>query len=126
MNQNENKPQQYYIVSIKHTSKGDTALTLWGPNNAGYFWDKSMAGVYTEAQAAKFKGDENNIPVPMDAADSLFLPATDFGDKYTALPNNATTRTILGLSDRLMKEKKYANCRMKFHAPVNAAKEGGE
>ena len=107
--------KQYYIVSTKHTSKGDTALTLWGPNNAGYFWEKSMAGVYSEEEIKSFKGDNDNVPIDKEAADKLFLPAKDFGDSYIGLPNDTTVRTILGLSDKNMKPAKYAGCRMKFH-----------
>ncbi len=109
--------KEYYIVSLKHTSKGDTALTLWGPNNSGYFWDQSRAGIYTEDQAAKFKGDEQNIPVLKEDADRLFLPATDYNDKFIALPNDTTVRTILKLSTEPMKPAKYKTCKMKFHLP---------
>ena len=111
---------EYYIVSIKHTSKGDAALTLWGPNSSGYTWDKRRAGVYTEDQIKGFVGDELNIPVRKEDADKLWLPADDFGDKYTSLPNNTTTCALLGLSVKHMKEKKYATCRMKFRLPETA------
>lgn len=116
---------EYYIVSIKHTSKGDAALTLWGPNNAGYTWHKDRAGVYTEEQAKRFAGDENNVPVSKEVADTLFLPADDFGDKYVSLPNDTTVRSLLGLSDKHMNAKKYATCRMKFQ-PKFAGREAGE
>lgn len=109
--------KQYYIVSIKHTSKSDTALTLWGANNAGYFWNKSMAGIYSEEEIKSFKGDHDNVPVSKEDADKLFLPAKDFGDLYISLPNDITVRTILGLTDKHMKPAKYASCRMKFHLP---------
>lgn len=108
--------KQYYIVSIKHTSKADTALTLCGPNNAGYTWNKSRAGVYSEEDVLKeFTGDSDNVPVDKEKADKLFLPAKDFGDSYVSLPNDTTVRTILELSDKHMKPAKYASCRMKFH-----------
>jgi len=115
---------EYYIVSIKHTSKGDSALTLWGPNNSGYTWHKDRAGVYTEDQIKRFAGDEMNVPVSRGAADLLWLSADDYGDKYISLPNNTTTCALLGLSIKHMKEKKFATCRMKFRLPENTAKEG--
>lgn len=36
---------QYYIISLKHTSKGDTALTFWGEDGNGYTWHRDRAGV---------------------------------------------------------------------------------
>lgn len=109
--------KQYYIVSLRHTSKGDTALTLWGPNNAGYCYDKSRAGVYSEEQISHHNTDKENIAVDKEKADALFLPATDFNDKFVALPNNTTVRAILGLPTAPMKPAKYKTCKMIFHAP---------
>lgn len=108
---------EYYIVSTKHTSKADTALTLWGPNNAGYVYDKSRAGVYTQAQADTFKGDDENIPVSKEKADKLFLPAKDFNDRFVALPNDTTVRTVLGITTTSMKPAKYKSCKMIFNLP---------
>lgn len=109
--------KQYYIVSLKHTSKGDTALTLWGPNNAGYCYNQSRAGIYTEEDVLRFKNDKENVPVHKEVADRLFLPATDVNDKFIALPNDTTVRAILGLSTGPMKPAKYKTCKMIFHAP---------
>lgn len=111
------KNMEYYIVSVKHTSKADTALTLWGPNNAGYCYNKSRAGIYTQEQADTFKGDDENIPVSKEAADKLFLPAKAFNDRFVALPNDITVRTILGVSTTRMKPAKYKSCKMIFHLP---------
>lgn len=30
--------KSYYIVSLKHTSKADSAFTLWRPDSKGYCW----------------------------------------------------------------------------------------
>lgn len=109
--------KQYYIVSLRHTSKGDTALTLWGHNHAGYVYNQSRAGIYTEEEAHEFKNDKENVPVDKEKADKLFLPANDFNDKFVALPNDTTVRTILGLSTDPMKPAKYKTCKMIFHLP---------
>lgn len=106
---------EYYIISLKHTSIGDTALTLWRANAAGYTWDQKSAGTYTEDEIKPYAGDYQNIPVPKAIADNYFLSAKDFGDSYVALPNDITVRRALNLSEREMKPKKYATCRMKFN-----------
>jgi hypothetical protein len=106
--------KQYYIVSAKHTSKGDTALTLWGHNYSGYTRHKQRAGVYTEEQIKAFTGDMDNIPVDKGEADKLFLPADDYNDHFIALPNDTTVRAILNVSTKGMKPAKYKSCKMIF------------
>ncbi len=103
----------YYIVSLKHTSKGDTALTLWGRGCCGYVWDKQRAGIYQEDDRAKIENFDN-VFIDSLIADQFFLAGNDYGDVYTALPNNTTVCKILGLNDKFMKPKKYASCRIKF------------
>lgn len=106
---------EYYIVSTKHTSKADTALTLWGPNHAGYTYDQRRAGVYNEKEAdIEAAGD---VFVEKEKADKLFLPAKDYGDAFVALPNDTTVRTILGIPTKNMKPAKYKGCKMIFHLP---------
>jgi hypothetical protein len=108
--------KQYYIVSAKHTSKADTALTLWGWNHAGYTYSKQRAGVYTEEEIKKFNGDIENIPVDKEEADKLFLPADDHNDYFIALPNDITVRAILNVSTKGMKAAKYKSCKMIFRS----------
>lgn len=110
---------EYYIVSLKHTSKGDTALTLWGPNGAGYCYTQRRAGVYTEEYKQKFGHDPENVFVEKEKADKLFMHAKDCNDRFYALPNDTTVRTILGLSDKHMKPAKYKTCKMQFYIPKN-------
>ncbi len=110
---------QYYIVSLKHTSKGDTALTFWGPNGSGYTWHKKRAGIYTQEEADGFNGDNENIPVATELVDKFWMNALDFSDEYVSVANNPTVLKHLGLSDKMMKPKKFAGCRMTFiNTPV--------
>ena len=109
---------EYYIVSLKHTSKGDTALTFWRNNGAGYTWHRNSAGIYTEEEANQHKTDDN-IPVAKDKVDPFWANAVDFNDEYISIPNSAPVLQKLGLDFSLMKPKKYASCRMVFlNTPV--------
>lgn len=103
----------YYIISIKHTSKGDTALTFWCANGAGYTWGMTRAGKYTEEEAKKHT-DELNVMVECEKVDKFWMNAIDFSDKYISVPNTPIVRIHLGISDKLMKPKKFASCRMQF------------
>lgn len=105
--------QLFYIISLKHTSKADMALTFWCSNGAGYCWDKSRAGLYTKSEAAKHTNEET-IAVEKEKVDPFWMNAIDFNDKYVSVPNTPTTRYRFGLDQKFMKAKKYSNCRMTF------------
>jgi hypothetical protein len=112
---------QYYIISLKHTSKGDTALTFFGPNNCGYTWHRDRAGKYTYEDAVKFSGPDAPM-VECAKVDPFWMNAVDYGDKYISVANTAQVRHALGISDKEMKPKKYAGCRMEFtNTPVEMA-----
>lgn len=109
---------EYYIVSLKHTSKGDTALTFWGPNGSGYTWHRDRAGIYSEEEVEKCRSVDN-IPVPTEKVDKWWMRALDFTDEYISVPNTPTVLHDLGLSSQLMKPKRSAGCRMTFiNTPV--------
>jgi hypothetical protein len=105
--------KEYYIVSLKHTSKSDTALTFWGKDKCGYTWHKDRAGIYSEDEI-KSSITFENVAVEKEIADKFWMNALDFGDKYISIPNNPTVLYHLGLSDKPMKPKKFAGCRMIF------------
>lgn len=107
--------KKYYIVSLKHTSKGDAALTFWGANWNGYTWDKKRAGVYTEEDNKPGAVGEDSKFVDKEIVDTLWMNAKDFGDEYLSVPNTMVNLGILELEEKYMKPKKYANCRMKFY-----------
>jgi hypothetical protein len=104
----------FYIVSLKHTSKGDTALTFWGKDGAGYTWHRDRAGLYNQEEARSYSSTDN-VPVPREDVDKWWMNAQDFGDKYVSVPNNPTILQIFGLSDKFMKPKKYKSCKMIFN-----------
>lgn len=111
--------ESYYIVSIKHTSKGDSALTFWCANAIGYTWDKRRAGVYSKDAFDQYV-NEDNIAVEKSVVDKFWMNADDFGEEFVAMPNNTTTLKMLGLSSKLMKPARFATCRMKFlNTPEN-------
>lgn len=105
--------KQYYIISLKHTSKGDSALTFWGKNKCGYTWHKERAGVYSEEEAKTCISDDN-VMVEKSEVDKFWMNAIDFNDKYISIPNNPTVLMVLGLDSKQMKPKKFASCRMAF------------
>lgn len=108
----------FYIVSLKHTSKGDTALTFWGANGNGYTWHRDRAGLYTEEEVDKYTSTDNH-KVEKELADKFWMNALDFNDKYISVPNSPTVLHHLGLDSKYMKPKKFAGCRMVFiNTPV--------
>ncbi len=110
--------QQYYIISLKHTSKGDTALLFFGPNNCGYTYHRDRAGKYSHEDALKFSGTDAPM-VECEIVDPFWMNAIDFGDKFIAVANTPAVRKAIGITDKLMKPKKYAGCRMAFmNTPV--------
>lgn len=96
----------YYIVSLKHTSKGDACLTFWGANGSGYTWDYRRAGLYTWEELQGSISDEN-VAVEQEKVDPFWMNALDYNDKYISVPNNQTVLRALKLNDKLMKPKKY-------------------
>ena len=112
------KKTLYYIISLKHTSKGDAALTFWGKNGSGYTYHKDRAGLYNEAEAISCESYDN-VKVPQEKVDQFWMNAVDFEDKYIAVPNNPSVRYHFGLDAKYMKPKKWASCRMVFiNTPV--------
>lgn len=115
---------EYYIISLKHTSKGDTALTFWCANGCGYTWHRDRAGLYTEEEAKKCISADN-VMVEKSKVDPFWMNANDFGDKYIAIANTPAVRQAIGITDKLMKPKKYAGCRMAFmNTPVEPVATG--
>lgn len=113
---------EYYIISLKHTSKGDAALTFWGANGSGYTWSKNRAGIYPEEVIHQYTS-EDNWAVPVEKVDPFWMNAVDYEDKYVSVPNTPQVCHQLGIPQSPMKPKKYATCRMAFiNTPVQLNK----
>lgn len=83
----------YIVISLKHTRRGDKAVTLWRPNDRGYCWRLEWAGRYPEQQVLGHLGYYNsgcsNIAVPAELVEHLSCEV-ECGDGESAicLPNN--------------------------------------
>ena len=72
---------KYLICSFKHTSKKDKYITLWGPDNAGYYLSISKAGVYNGYEEGYHRdafGD--NIPLRIDSIKPDMIVKNDQGN----------------------------------------------
>jgi len=87
----------YIILALTHTSKDDSYITLWRPNNAGYCWSKENAGIYEDFIDGYHK-NENHIPITVDEFDKMAgVFRTESGKTATCIPNNLSTRRLLGV-----------------------------
>lgn len=108
----------YYIISLKHTSKGDTALTFWAHDSNGYTWHRDRAGLYTEDEIKECVS-YNNVAVEKEKVDPFWMNAVDFNDKYISVPNTEQIHYALNIDSKRMKPKKFAGCKMQFiNTPV--------
>lgn len=103
----------FYIVSLKHTSNADTALTFWGPAGSGYTWHKDRAGLYAEDVVNKYTSDDN-VAVEESICNRFWIEANDFSDKYISVPNIEPVLHALGLNKKFMKPARMKTCEMIF------------
>lgn len=99
-----------YVLSLKHTSPGDNALTFWGPNNRGYRLSLEDAGVYTEAEAKKIM-DDSRYPVKDGPVvyNAIALPAGHVNRLgKTIVPFDGTILTELGVLEHWRNWSKHA------------------
>lgn len=73
--------REYFVLSIAHTQRRSSYITLWAPDDSGYRGRMATAGRYTESQIKACLGyyndGENTIAVPCDVLESLSHPVTD-------------------------------------------------
>jgi len=86
----------HYIVSLKHTRKDEDFITLWGPNNRGYFYTKAMVGVYDNIEKG-YHDSDSSFPVKVEDAEGLFINIQHFGETISAIPNCNAALKKLGL-----------------------------
>ena len=71
----------HFILSLEH-SRGDR-LTWWRPNESGYCYDLSVAGLYSAERAqeiekaSSFRGVRQEIAVPENVARALARPIVE-------------------------------------------------
>jgi len=97
----ENKPAGSFVVlSVKHTHRRHKAITLWRPDDKGYCWKLSSAGIYEEARVIEHLGYYNsgcsNVAVPFYLVERLSREVEyDTKEFGLCLPNDAATWTQL-------------------------------
>lgn len=76
----------YRIISLAHTDKSDKFITLWRPNNSGYCYSKSMAGIY-ENPVKGYHDSDSNMPITVEQADKLFIEGKYDNETRMMIPN---------------------------------------
>lgn len=93
----ENKPAgSFAVLSVKHTHRRHKAITLWRPDDKGYCWKLSSAGIYEEARVLEHLGYYNsgcsNVAVHFDLVERLSREVEyDTKEFGLCLPNDAAT-----------------------------------
>jgi hypothetical protein len=107
---------KYYIVSIKHTSKGDNAITLWRADSSGYCFRKDWAGLYTKSQIGFIDMRETeNVAILASSADKLFASALYDGQDIECLENSESVREAFNLNYDKMKQKRMATINVSYY-----------
>ena len=91
-----NTDKKYYVISLKHTKPGDRFITLWGPNDTGYFYNRHQAGIYEGYDTGYH--DSGSMPVEVSDLESLFVysPAGQGHESGFKLPNRNSTWNKIG------------------------------
>lgn len=84
----------YYVISLHHTHKRDKFITLWRPNNKGYCYSKSQAGLYEKPKDG-YHDSEDNMSIKMEEANKLFIEALYDGQPKLMIPNCKVVREKL-------------------------------
>lgn len=85
----ENK--EYYLVSLVHTKKTDSFITLWKGSERGYTFTRARAGIYSHLKPEHDNADV--MPVLRSKLESLFIESGQ--DK--GVPNCKAVLEELGL-----------------------------
>lgn len=89
--------KKYYIISLKHTNKTDSYLTLWRADNSGYCISRELAGIYTEIQDG-YHNSEGQLVIECEQLDKLMILVTNEDKKeFNAVPNCMAIHRILGV-----------------------------
>ncbi len=96
-----------YIVSLKHTMRGEKYITLWRPNNSGYCYSKENSGFY-ENPMLGYHDNDSNVPITEEQAKELFKEVLYDGVPKMMIPNTKESWKKLGVKmtkDGLVKLK---------------------
>jgi hypothetical protein len=99
----------YYVISLYHTSHKDKFLVLWMPENKGYCYSKSMAGIYKGEPIKDCHNSDSNMSISVELADELFRPIEQDGVQKMMIPKKKEILSKLGLyqhKNRLFKSPK--------------------
>lgn len=73
-----NHMQNYYVVSLRHTTRSSTYISFFRPANAGYSWPLSWAGRYSEseieAQLKYYHNGQDTFAVMCDVVEDMAVP----------------------------------------------------
>lgn len=72
----------FYIISLRHTNKKDSYMTLWRPEDKGYCYAKEHAGIY-DVPKKGYHDNEDNMPISIDC--DLFMTVFDVMDNGKAV-----------------------------------------
>lgn len=99
--------KQYYIVSLKRTSRADSWITLWAKDARGYTLNKEWAGLFDEG----YVGSDLCMLIEKDVLDPLFVVGEVVNyEGWKLLPNSEEVRKLLNIDPKKMRPKKYKTC----------------
>ena len=85
------------IISLYHTMRHEKYITLWRPNNAGYCYNKEIAGIYDNPEKG-YHDSDLNMPIDKEMQEKLFTIKVMVNGKWqTRIPNDKTTWKILNV-----------------------------
>lgn len=85
-------PDEFYIISLKHTSAKDKFFTLWRPENRGYVLAIQEAGKYRDLKDG-YHNNEGALPIKTSGMYSQAI-----GDEGAlCLVNDRAARKQLGI-----------------------------
>jgi len=94
--------KEYYVISVKHTWRGDRYITVWGPDDRGYRLRLNKAGRYSEdrvrAHLGYYNSGHSDIAVPVEVCERLHAIG-DERDFDGADPAVGAPRVLLNIAD---------------------------
>ena len=98
----------YYVISLINTSKNEKFVKLWRSDCDRFCYFRENAGIFKNLDKKYFS---TSLPISIKQADHLFEECEYNGHKQQLIPNNAATRSKLGLK---ITDKGLQHKRLKF------------